>query len=117
MQRQPKGNDRRLVKTRTPGIYRRGDRYVVVWRHKGRQRKEFFPSYEQAREAKGGRMKGDRRKAARVRVRDYAERWIESYRGRTARGFSETTRIKYRGDLEARILPYFRGEWLDEIEA
>ena len=34
-------NDRKRVpkmeRTRHPGIYKRGGRYVVVWRHRGRQ--------------------------------------------------------------------------------
>jgi hypothetical protein len=51
----------KLVKTSTPGIYRRGGRYVVVWRHRGKQHKSFHRTYEEAREAKGRRQAGDRR--------------------------------------------------------
>ena len=29
---------RRLEKTRTPGIYKRDNRYIVIWRHCGRSR-------------------------------------------------------------------------------
>jgi hypothetical protein len=106
----------KLVKTRTRGIYRRGSRYVVVWQHKGRQHKEFFATMAEAREAKARRQGGERRKIERVRFEDYAERWIESYRGRTSRGFSETTRTEYRRDVDARLIPYFRGYRLDEVE-
>ena len=36
------GSDQHLVKTSVPGIYRRGSRYVVVYRDpQGRQRKRF----------------------------------------------------------------------------
>ena len=39
----------KLVKTKTPGIYKRGDRYVVVWRHRGKQHKSFHRTYAEAR--------------------------------------------------------------------
>jgi len=106
-----------LVKTRTAGIYKRGSRYVVVWKHKGRQHKESFRTFDEAREAKGRRMSGDRRKPARIKVCDYAGSWIDSYRGRTSKGFSETTRAEYRRDLDQHVVPYFGHVCLDEIEA
>src|SRR5262245_52846975 len=105
-----------MERTRYPGIYRRGSRYVIVWRHRGRQHKEFFRSLAEAREAKARRQGGDRRKVERVRFEDYAIRWIDTYRGRTSRGFSETTRIEYRRDVDTRLIPYFRGFRLDEVE-
>jgi hypothetical protein len=37
------GTTPKMERTRTPGVYKRGDRYVVVWRHRGRQHKEFSP--------------------------------------------------------------------------
>jgi hypothetical protein len=36
-----KSDARKLVRTGTPGIYRKGTRYVVVYKAAGRQRKEF----------------------------------------------------------------------------
>ena len=30
-----------MERTRHPGIYKRGSRYVVVWRHRGRQHKTW----------------------------------------------------------------------------
>lgn len=50
----------RLVKTKTPGIYKRGRRYVVVYRDsQGRQRKRFAQTLAEARDLKstldGGR--------------------------------------------------------------
>jgi hypothetical protein len=55
----------KMVKTRTPGIYRRGSRYVIVWRHRGKQHKQFFATMAEAREAKGRRQGGDRRPTSR----------------------------------------------------
>ena len=50
-----------MQRTRHPGIYKRGSRYVVVWRYRGRQHKESFATLSEAREAKGRRQAGDRR--------------------------------------------------------
>ena len=105
-----------MERTRTPGIYKRGGRYVVVWRHRGRQHKSFHRSYEEAREAKGQRQAGDRRPSSREPFEDYALAWVDSYRGRTARGLSERTRSTYRRDLKRWVIPYFRGYRLDEVE-
>jgi integrase len=106
-----------MERTATRGIYKRGNRYVIVWQHRGRQHKESFRTLAEAREAKGRRASGDRRKAPRVRFEDYAERWIATYRGRTQRGCSEETRADYAHELEHRVLPYFRGWWLGDVQA
>ena len=110
MQPEPTRPDpRRLVKTKTPGIYRRGGRYVVVWKHRGRQHKQSFRTYSEAREAKGRRQSGERRPQSRIGFEDYFRQWIEGYAGRTERGFSETTRVEYRRPIEQHALPRWRG--------
>src|SRR3954452_19317239 len=96
-----------MEKTRTPGIYKRGSRYVVVWRHRGRQHKSFHRTLEEAREAKGQRDSGDRRPASRQSFEEYATRWLDTYRGRTSRGLTERTRRTYRRDVERWAVPYF----------
>jgi integrase len=106
----------RMERTREPGIYKRGSRYVTVWRDRGKQRKEFFPTMSAAREAKRQRQGGDRRKRRRVRFRDYADQWIGNYRGRTARGFQEGTRAEYRRDIHTNLAPFFGGYWLSDVE-
>jgi integrase len=106
----------RMERTSTPGIYRRGDRYVVVWRHRGKQRKEFFRTLAEAREAKGRRQSGERRPVSRIGFEDYFDGWIESYAGRTARGFSDTSRAEYRRGIETYALPRW-GSWrLADVE-
>jgi hypothetical protein len=55
----------KMEKTRHRGIYRRGGRYVVVWRHRGKQHKSFHRTLEEAREAKGLRDAGKRRPTSR----------------------------------------------------
>jgi Phage integrase, N-terminal SAM-like domain len=106
----------KMERTSTPGIYRRGKRYVVVWRHRGRQRKEFFGTLAEAREAKGRRQAGERRPASRVGFEDYYEGWIESYAGRTARGFSSSSREEYRRTIESHALPRWATWRLADVE-
>lgn len=107
----------RMERTNVPGVYLRGSRYVIVWRDRGKQKKEFFPTKALAREAKRRRDGGDRRKRPRLRLRDYADKWISTYRGRTSRGFAESTRTEYRRDLNQHVLPYFGGWLIDSIES
>ena len=116
----------KLEKTTTPGIFRRhvrdcgrgrcGCPYVVVWRHRGRQYTDTFRTLAEAREAKGGRDAGERRPVARVTFAQYFADWIESYAGRTSRGFSETTRPEYRRPIERHAMSRWRSWKLAEIE-
>lgn len=95
-----------LTKTRTPGVYKRGSRYVVAYRDaSGAQRRESAASYELARELKRKRDDGDQ-PATRVSLREYALEWIERYQGRGRHGFRESTRDGYRADLDRYVLPY-----------
>ncbi len=111
----------KLTKTRTPGVFRRHVKgcdgrgrcecsYVVIWRHQGKQSTETFPSFELAREAKAKRHVVDSRPATKVTFGDYFADWIETYAGRTRRGFSESTRIEYRRSIEAHALSRW-GAW------
>jgi integrase len=95
-----------LSKTKTPGVFKRGDRYVVVWRHRGKQHKQFFRTYAEAREAKGKRTGGESAPATKQRFDLYARGWLEAYQGRTARGLDEDTREGYRRALEAHAIPH-----------
>jgi len=115
-----------MERTSIPGIFRRhgaqcsGKRcscpYVVVWRHRGRQVRQTFRTFAEAREAKGNRDAGERRPVTRLGFADYFDDWIESYAGRTARGFAETTRAEYRRPIERYALPRW-GTWrIAEIE-
>src|SRR5215210_7171159 len=101
---------RNLERTRHPGIFKRGGRYVVVFRDAdGRQRKEFVRTLGEAQRLKAGRTadvaRGEFHEQTRVRFRDYAEEWVERHRGR--RGFRESTREDYRRDLRRYAYPFF----------
>lgn len=101
----------KLEKTKTPGIYRRGNSYVVVYRFRGEQRKRFARSFAEARDLKATLTadirRGDHREATRTSVDVYAREWIDSYQGRSTRGFRESTRVGYRRSVEQKIAPYF----------
>lgn len=105
-----------MEKTSVPGVFKRGRSYVVVWRHRGEQRKSYHRTFAEAREEKGRRQAGDTRPKSRAVFEDYFHEWIEHYAGRTARGFSETTRTEYRRPIEDMALKPW-GRWrLEEIE-
>ncbi len=97
-------DSRRLVKTCTPGIYKRGGSYVVVDRDlSGRQVKRFAKTLAEARvkkaELRADVARGEYRKTSRVSFAEYAASWIATYDGRTARGIRPSTVRSYRHDL------------------
>ena len=113
----PARNGRRLVKTSTPGIYRkeRADgspgSYVVIYRAGGKQRKESARTLAQARAIRSARLtdaeRGEFQPKAKVTLHAYLREWIEHYQGNGRRGFRENTRVEYRRLLDAYALSYF----------
>lgn len=116
-----------LARTSSPGIYRaHGNRcdgkgrcdcpYLITWRHRGRQHKETCRTFNEAREKKALRDSVDSKPVERTRFGDYFTQWIETYAGRTQRGFSETTRPEYRRTIENFAMPRWKTLKLSEIE-
>lgn len=102
----------KLVKTRWPGIYRRGARYAYEWTDAlGKRRRGSARTIEEARAAKGRREDEARHGASsdysRATFNDYATEWVERYQGRGRRGFRDSTRDDYRRLLELYALRYF----------
>lgn len=101
----------RLERTRTPGVYKRGQRYVVVYRVGGRQRKESCRTLAEARKVRATRLadaaRGDLFEASRVTFAAYVVEWVERYQGTGRRGFREATRDDYRRDLRRYALAFF----------
>jgi integrase len=111
----------RLERTATPGIYKRGGRYVAVFRDpSGRQRKVFGRTLSEARRLKAEKVadvsRGEYRQFSRVPFADYALEWIETYQGRTARGFGDGSRDDYRDTLERDAIPFFGRTPLPAVE-
>ena len=102
-----------LAKTKTPGVYRRGKKYVYAYRVRGVQRWKTVETYDEARRGKLAAEvdveRGELRDLSRVSFGDYAREWIVNYQGRTSNGFRGSTRRAYTQMLEARIIPYFDG--------
>jgi integrase len=100
-----------MVRTKTPGIYKRGGRYVFVYKVNGRQKKESCRTLAEARRLKSARQtdvaRGEFHEQTRTRFREYAEEWVERYQGRGRKGFRELTRDDYRRDLRRYAFPFF----------
>ena len=101
----------KLEKTRTPGIYRRGGRYVFSYRVDGKQRWESYRTIDEARRLKAARTtdigRGEFEPRSRVTLHEYAREWVERYQGHGRRGFREGTRADYRRQIEQYICRYF----------
>ncbi len=94
----------KLERTATPGIYKRGGRYVVVFRDaRGKQAKQFARTLAEARALKAALTadvkRGEYRALSKVTFADYAARWIETYQGRSSRGVLPETAAAYRSQL------------------
>lgn len=110
----------KLEKTGTPGIYKRGARYAVIYRDSdGRQRQESARTLDQARRLRSRRSAsvddGSYQPQTRERFADYARQWVERYQGNGRRGFTEDTRHDYRRDLERYAIPYLGRLRLEQI--
>jgi len=117
----------KLAKTSIPGVYRRHRvvcsgkgrcqcPYVVFSEHRGKQTTETVATFAEARERKGTRQTTDKRPPSKIRVGTYFESWIKTYAGRTARGFSETTRPEYERPIRAHVLKRWATWKLAEVE-
>jgi integrase len=100
-----------LVKTRTPGIFKRGSRYTFSYRVAGKQHWESCRTLEDARRAKSARQtdigRGEFEARSRVTLHDYLREWIDRYQGTGRRGYREETRDEDRRLLERHALRYF----------
>jgi integrase len=99
------------IKTKHPGIYKRGARYMIAYRANGKQRYESFRTLDEARRAKAARTtdieRGEFDERSRVTLHEYALEWVERYQGRGRRGFREGTREDYRRQLKQYVLRHF----------
>jgi integrase len=104
-----------LERTQTPGIYKRGSRYVVTWRDRaGKQRRRSAATLAEARDVKA-KMRNTRGPTRRISFAAYAPLWLEGYRGRTGEGIGAGTLTDYARSLEQDAVLYFGRMFLDEI--
>ena len=104
------------IRTRTPGIFRRGSRYIVAYRHKGVQHRASFRTMAEARDFQGARRTDARRPPSRQPFEEYAAQWLDSYAGRTAHGIGPGPLAEYRAAIEAHAIPHFAQTRLADIE-
>jgi integrase len=110
-----------LVRTATPGVYRRGKTYVVRYRlRNGEERKRYVRTYEEARRLKASLTtdvaRGEHRDSGRTTFEEYAKEWLTTYAGRTTGGLRESTREQHRWSVESKAIPFFKGWRLADIE-
>jgi integrase len=108
---------RKIAVAGHPGIYKKGERYLVMFRHKGRQKARSFRTLSEAVRFKGKVDAGETQPTSREPFKRYAERWIESYTGRTSSGVGNSTRASYADALSRVAMPYFGTTRMDEIDA
>jgi integrase len=99
-----------LVKTEFPGVYRRGSGFVVVYRSAGRQRKETYPTLEEAVAVKLARDAEVRFVRRGPTLHGYALGWVERYSGSGRDSVRLHTRREYRRLLVSFALRYFDRE-------
>lgn len=105
-------------RTRHPGIFKRGSRYVVIFRFEGRQRKRSARTLREAREIQAAHRadiaRGEFHPESRMRFADYAAEWIDRYTGRRG-SLRDSTRSDYRSALERFVVPYLGSRTLSQI--
>jgi integrase len=110
-----------MEKTSVPGVYKRGGRYVVMFRDAaGRQRSRSAANLSEARvlkaELTADVSRGEYREQSRITFGDYADEWMRTYTGRTSRGIRPATMRGYCRDLRLHVLPVLGPRRLGHIE-
>jgi integrase len=99
-----------------PGIWRRGNRYVVKYTDRGHVHKKYLRTLTEAKKFKATAAAGDVRPASARSFKSYALEWIKTYTGRGATGISGETRESYAHALTAHAIPFFRTMQLGRID-
>lgn len=114
-------SSRPLQPTSTPGIYRRGGRYVVVLRD--RERRQFKRSAATLAEARvlkstlaADIARGELQETRKLTFEQYASEWMTTYGGRTTKGIREITMRRYRTVIEREVVPLLGKLQLADIE-
>lgn len=98
---------RPLKRTSCPGVYRRGSRWVAIYRIDGRQRKRTAATFAAAREIKRAADANQVEQALGPTLHAYALEWVQEHLGSGYDTVREFTRSEYRRLLETYTLEYF----------
>ena len=99
-----------LERTDVPGIYRRGAKYVVVYRANGRQRKQYTDTLAEARAIKLMRDGETRALRRGPTLHEFSLSWLDRYAGSGHDCVRDNTRREYRRLLVNFALTYFDRE-------
>jgi len=107
------------TRTPTPGIYRRGNRYVVRYRDRaGRSHRRFARTMSEAKDLQA-QLRADRLRGPAadrsVSFKTYAAEWIGAYAGRSGRGLRAGTLAEYKRMLNRDVVPYFAAQRLADV--
>jgi hypothetical protein len=84
-----------LEATEVPGVYRRGSRFVAVYRAAGRQRKESAATLAEARAIKLARQADARERRRGPTLHRFSLAWLDRYSGSGHDAVREATRREY----------------------
>ncbi|MGH2935976.1 MAG: tyrosine-type recombinase/integrase [Gaiellaceae bacterium] len=115
-------DERKLERTGTPGIYKRGNRYVVTGRDEyGKQVKKFAETMREARDKKAELRTDVRRGEYRPRSQqlftEYADDWAKRYEGRGKKLKPQTIKDYQAAIARKEFRAHFRSLRLSEIDA
>jgi integrase len=99
-----------LERTDAPGVYRRGSKYVVVYRVEGRQRKQYADTLAEARAIKLERDGEARALRRGPTLHGFSLSWLDRYAGSGHDSVRANTRREYRRLLVNFALSYFDRE-------
>jgi site-specific recombinase XerD len=99
-----------LERTDAPGIYRRGSKYVVVYRVAGRQRKQHADTMAEARAIKLSRDGEARLLRRGPTLHEFSLAWLDRYAGNGHDSVRANTRREYRRLLVSFALTYLDRE-------
>jgi integrase len=99
-----------LEPTDVPGVYRRGSKFVVVYRVEGRQRKQSFDTLADARAIKLERDGEARARRRGPTLHQFSLSWLDRYAGSGRDSVRANTRGEYRRLLVNFALTYFDRE-------
>jgi integrase len=109
-------NRRAVAVPGAPGIFQKGSRYQVRYRHHGKQVAKSFRTLTEAKRFRRNVENGDAKPTTSKTFRAYATEWLDAYAGRTAKGLSVTTRASYRDAVKRKAIPFFGTMPLDRVD-
>jgi integrase len=113
----PSDHRRMIAVEGHPGIFKRGNRYVDTWKHRGQAKRRSYRTLTQAVRGRAQRIASEGEPVGHRRFDAYAREWLDTYTGRTSRGVRKSTMDSYRYAIESKAIPHFGTAKLGDITA